>query len=86
MDPEWRAVYPAEDAEHHSRVTVADLRATAARRHGDPDVDGLVRRLLAASPEFAAVWGEHEVKVRRSDRKRIVTGRSASCTSTARPW
>ncbi|MEV4137309.1 helix-turn-helix transcriptional regulator [Dactylosporangium sp. NPDC049742] len=71
-DPEWRQVYPREDAEHHSRVTVADLRATAARRHGDSDVDGLVHRLLAASPQFAALWGEHEVAVRRSDRKRIV--------------
>ncbi|MEV0130882.1 helix-turn-helix transcriptional regulator [Dactylosporangium sp. NPDC050688] len=71
-DAAWRAVYPAEDAEHHGRVSVADLRATAARRHGDADVDGLVRRLLAVSPQFAALWGEHEVAVRRSDRKRIV--------------
>lgn len=71
-DTVWRAEYPPEDAEHHGRVMVADLRATAARRHGDPDVDGLVRRLLAASPEFGQVWGEHEVGVRRSDRKRIV--------------
>ncbi|MDG6105224.1 helix-turn-helix domain-containing protein [Dactylosporangium aurantiacum] len=71
-DPQWRALYPAQDADHHGRVSVADLRATAARRHGDADVDGLVRRLLAASPEFAALWGEHEVAVRRSDRKRIV--------------
>lgn len=71
-DAEWRELYPAEDAEHHCRVTVADLRATAARRHGDADVDGLVARLLAVSPQFAALWGEHEVAVRRSDRKRIV--------------
>ena len=71
-DASWRELYPAEDAEHHGRVSVADLRATAARRHGDADVDGLVRRLLAASPRFAALWGEHEVAVRRSDRKRIV--------------
>jgi transcriptional regulator with XRE-family HTH domain len=71
-DPGWRELYPVEDADHHGRVSVADLRATAARRHGDPDVDGLVRRLLAASPQFAELWSEHEVAVRRSDRKRIV--------------
>lgn len=71
-DADWRQVYPPEDADHHDRVSVADLRATAARRHGDPDVDGLVTRLLAVSPQFARLWGEHEVAVRRSDRKRIV--------------
>ncbi len=71
-EPAARALHPADEAEHHSRVIVADLRATAARRHGDPDVEGLVRRLRAASPEFAARWDEHEVKVRRVDRKRFV--------------
>lgn len=28
--------------------------------------------LLVASPEFAALWAEHEVAVRRSDAKRII--------------
>jgi hypothetical protein len=32
----------------HSRTHVADLRATAARRHGDPDVVALVEQLTAA--------------------------------------
>jgi transcriptional regulator with XRE-family HTH domain len=71
-DPETRAKHPDDEIEHHSRVIVADLRATAARRHGDADVERLVRRLRAASPDFAARWEEHEVKVRRGDRKRIV--------------
>jgi len=48
------------------------LRATAARRRGDADVDGLVGDLLSASPEFASLWGEHEVAVRRGERKRVV--------------
>jgi transcriptional regulator with XRE-family HTH domain len=73
-EPEFRQVYPPEDHAHHSRVTVADLRAAHARRHGDRDIDGLVRRLLAASEEFAALWREHEVAVRRADRKRICHG------------
>jgi transcriptional regulator with XRE-family HTH domain len=67
-----RAPYPKEDWDRHSRTHVSDLRATAARRHGDADVTELVERLLAASPEFAALWAEHEVAVRRADRKQIV--------------
>ncbi|UWP78563.1 helix-turn-helix transcriptional regulator [Dactylosporangium fulvum] len=72
MEPESRVTYPADEAEHHTRAVVADLRATAARRHGDADVEGLVRRLRSASPEFAARWDEHEVAVRRADRKTIL--------------
>lgn len=34
-DPDVRALYPAEDHPHHSRVFVADLQAVAARRGGD---------------------------------------------------
>src|SRR3954471_12138395 len=34
-DPTMRERHHADDVEHHSRVVVADLRATAARRHGD---------------------------------------------------
>lgn len=45
---------------------------TAARRAGAPDVDGLVDDLLAASPEFARLWEEHDVAVRRGYRKRIL--------------
>ncbi|WP_238007878.1 helix-turn-helix transcriptional regulator [Dactylosporangium sp. AC04546] len=71
-EPQARFVHPADEEEHHSRSMVADLRATAARRAGDSDVEGLVRRLRAASPEFASLWDEHQVAVRRADRKVIV--------------
>lgn len=37
-DPGNRTKFPAEDWATHSRTYVADPRATAARRHGDPDV------------------------------------------------
>ncbi|MFG2044055.1 hypothetical protein [Dactylosporangium sp. NPDC048998] len=70
-EPSMRARHPADETEHHSRVVVADLRATVARRRGDADVVRLVARLRAASEEFAQRWDEHEVKVRRADRKRI---------------
>ena len=56
----------------HARQLVADLRATAGRRPGDPVVAGLVERLRAASADFRRLWAEHEVAVRRADRKTMV--------------
>ncbi|MGI5241296.1 helix-turn-helix transcriptional regulator [Dactylosporangium sp. CA-139066] len=70
-EPDREAHRPADEIEHHSRVIVADLRATAARRHGDADVVRLIARLRAVSADFARRWDEHEVKVRRADRKRL---------------
>jgi transcriptional regulator with XRE-family HTH domain len=71
-DPETRGVHPPDEWEHHARQLVADLRATAGRRAGDPDVTGLVERLQAASPDFRRLWAQHEVAVRRMDRKTLV--------------
>lgn len=71
-EPEARAVCPPEDRELNSRRLVADLRAAAGRRAGDPAVAGLVERLEAASAEFRALWAEHEVAVRRADRKTLL--------------
>ena len=71
-EPSMRERFPAEDHESMSRTHVADLRATAGRRAGDPDVEALVRDLLGASGEFATLWAEHEVAIRRSDAKRML--------------
>lgn len=71
-DPAARERVPEEDWAVHSRTHAADLRAAAGRRAGDPDVEAMVADLIAASPEFAAVWAEHEVAVRHADTKRIV--------------
>ena len=68
-EPDARAVNAAEEQDQHTRQLVADLRATAGRRSGDPEVTGLVARLQAASAEFRLLWAEHEVSVRRADRK-----------------
>ena len=68
-DPGLRATARPEDSEHHARQLVADLRAVAGRRSGDPDAAGLVDRLQAASADFRRLWAEHEVAVRRADRK-----------------
>ena len=74
-DAEAAAVHPPEDHDRHARQLVADLRAAAGRRAGDPVVAGLVERLRAASPEFARLWAEHQVAVRRADRKTLVSPR-----------
>ncbi|WP_030864985.1 helix-turn-helix transcriptional regulator [Streptomyces sp. NRRL S-37] len=68
-EPAARAVGPAEEEEYYGRQLVADLRAAAGRRAGDPTVTGLVERLSAASARFRRLWAEHEVAVRRADRK-----------------
>ncbi|QIP83163.1 helix-turn-helix domain-containing protein [Streptomyces sp. Tu 2975] len=71
-DPAARAVHPPEEHEHQARQLVADLRAAAGRRSGDPVVAGLVDRLQAASADFRRLWAEHEVAVRRADRKTVL--------------
>ncbi|QJY49934.1 helix-turn-helix transcriptional regulator [Pseudonocardia broussonetiae] len=67
--PDARAGHPREERERHARSLVADLRAVVGRRAGDRTVQGVVERLAAASPEFRTLWAEHEVAVRRADRK-----------------
>ncbi|WP_433041586.1 helix-turn-helix domain-containing protein [Dactylosporangium sp. CS-033363] len=73
LDPKGRISYPEQDHEHQSRSFTADLRAAVARRGGkDPQTARLVADLLERSPEFAALWEERDVAVRRDDRKRII--------------
>ncbi|GAA2588277.1 helix-turn-helix transcriptional regulator [Winogradskya consettensis] len=71
-DPTFRITHPSEDFDLRARQLVADLRATAGRRSGDPEIAGLVSRLLAASEQFRRLWADHEVAVRRADRKTMV--------------
>ena len=71
-DPATRALDPPEDQEDRTRRLVADLRAAAGRRSGDPTVAGLVERLQAVSADFRRHWAEHQVAVRRADRKTLL--------------
>lgn len=71
-DPTARGRQSPADQERQSRSLVADLRAVAGRRPGDPLVTRLIGRLRAASAEFGRLWSEHEVGVRRADRKTFV--------------
>jgi transcriptional regulator with XRE-family HTH domain len=66
------AAHVPSERDRLARQLVADLRAAAGRRAGDPVVEGLVARLREASPEFRRRWEEHEVGVRRADQKTLV--------------
>ncbi|MCW8098438.1 helix-turn-helix transcriptional regulator [Streptomyces tauricus] len=79
-DPAARAVCPPEEQESHGRRLVADLRAAVGRRSGDAAVAGLVDRLQAASADFRRLWTEHEVAVRRTDRKTFLNPRVGPLT------
>ncbi|MEV5809287.1 helix-turn-helix transcriptional regulator [Streptomyces parvulus] len=71
-EPAARELYPEADHAAQSRAFVADLRAAAARRDArDPEARTMIRTLLGLSPEFAALWADHDVAVRRDDRKRL---------------
>ncbi|MEO3799989.1 helix-turn-helix transcriptional regulator [Nonomuraea sp. B1E8] len=79
-EPASRAVHPPEEHDHQTRQLVADLRAVAGRRPADPVVEGLVDRLQDASAEFRRLWAEHEVAVRRADRKTVLHARVGRLT------
>ncbi|MDN5618780.1 MAG: helix-turn-helix transcriptional regulator [Kocuria sp.] len=71
-DDEARSLYPEQDHEEHSRAFTADLRAAAAARDPrDREAALMIEQLLKTSAEFSALWAEHDVRLRRNDRKRI---------------
>ncbi|RPE44045.1 helix-turn-helix protein [Streptomyces sp. Ag109_O5-1] len=72
LDPAARDLFPAEDRPQRAREQVANLRAVAAARPADPVPAALVAELLAGSEEFARLWSEHEVAVRRASTKRFL--------------
>lgn len=70
-EPESRRVYPEDDHPRRGRAFVADLRAASARRQTCERAEVVVRALLDRSPEFAAVWHDHEVGVVHGPEKRL---------------
>ncbi|GAB2752078.1 helix-turn-helix transcriptional regulator [Streptomyces bullii] len=71
LDPATRELFPPEDRPEHARGHVASLRAVTAARPGDPEPAALVAELRSASEEFARLWEEHEVSLRRRNTKRF---------------
>jgi len=71
LDPTARDLFPPEDIPDHARSHVANLRAVSAARPDDPEPTALVAELRSSSEEFARLWEEHEVAVRRQSTKRF---------------
>ncbi|MGS2586269.1 helix-turn-helix transcriptional regulator [Streptomyces hebeiensis] len=71
-EPDARQLYPEADHAAQSRAFVADLRAAAARRDAkDAEARSMVNALLSLSPEFTTLWTDHDVALRRNERKRL---------------
>ncbi|GAB2843475.1 helix-turn-helix transcriptional regulator [Streptomyces deserti] len=71
LDPAAQELFPPEDRPEHARGQVASLRAVTAARPGDPEPAALVAELRSRSEEFARLWEEHEVSLRRRNTKRF---------------
>lgn len=59
-DPRERALHPVEEQQTYSRSYVAMLRLASGRHPDDPRARALIDR-LRVSPEFVALWAEHDV-------------------------
>jgi transcriptional regulator with XRE-family HTH domain len=72
-DPLWRtSVVDWDDA---SKRMVANLRVAMAEHVGEPGWKSFVSRLRAASPEFAELWAQHEVRAIENKGKRFKNSR-----------
>ncbi|MET7570082.1 helix-turn-helix transcriptional regulator [Streptomyces sp. NPDC005492] len=71
LEPAAQELFPPEDRPELARAHVANLRAVTAARPDDPEPAALVAELRAGSEEFARLWDEHEVAVRRRSTKRF---------------
>ncbi|HJB08913.1 MAG TPA: helix-turn-helix transcriptional regulator [Candidatus Brachybacterium merdavium] len=69
LDERARRFYP--DWETTARNAVSNLRLTAGRRPGDPDLRALIERLRAGSSEFRTWWDGHTVRVHDHGTKTI---------------
>jgi transcriptional regulator with XRE-family HTH domain len=69
LDPRVRAAQ--HDWEKVARFVVGSFRADAARAGAVSEVAQFVEELRAASPEFEAMWRDHEVNVHGAGVKRL---------------
>ncbi|PPG36393.1 hypothetical protein C5E10_00985 [Pseudoclavibacter sp. RFBG4] len=69
--PGTRDVYPSADHEKLSRAFAADARGFAAQQGPGSRAQRVVDALLAESPEFAAIWADHEINATHELEKRV---------------
>jgi transcriptional regulator with XRE-family HTH domain len=70
--PRSRDLFAPAEHERLGRIHVAQLRAAVAARPDDPRAAALLRQLLASSEEFAELWADHDVAVRRGETKTVL--------------
>lgn len=71
-DPTARAIYPPEDHGLHGRIFTSGLRTATTHAATRVRAAAIVADLHERSPEFAALWADHEIGVRHETSKRIV--------------
>jgi transcriptional regulator with XRE-family HTH domain len=69
LDPHVRVKQP--DWEGVARFVVGAFRADVARAGASKNVEALVNELSAASPDFAALWQDHDVRDTYEGHKRV---------------
>jgi transcriptional regulator with XRE-family HTH domain len=69
-NPRWRS--RLQDWSDRMPTAVAEFRAQLADHAGEPSWKALVKRLRRESPEFEALWTQHEVQPMRNQTKRFV--------------
>jgi transcriptional regulator with XRE-family HTH domain len=69
LDPVARVYFV--DWERTLHASVANLRLAAGHDPHDPRVGELVAELTSHSPEFAALWAQHEVRGKTADAKTL---------------
>ena len=67
-----------EEWENNARFAVATFRADVARAGASENVEALVNELCRSSPEFSALWRDHDVRTHGEVTKRL-------CHPTAGP-
>lgn len=71
-DPTSRQRYPEKDRDQQSRAQVANLRVAYGQLGPHSAAGEIARVLQKASPEFAELWGRHEVAQRFADHKTLI--------------